>query len=120
MGERVIEPEWITEEIRLGIAERKRLKRIERNCIEEEKEKCNKDWIDQKMKVQILVRETKRGWEREMANKIRDCRNQGKMLWNLVDKIRGKKTKKREDEFYKEGEKIEIEEGWGSSLKTGF
>ena len=80
MGERVIEPEWITQEIRVGIAERKRLKRLERNSTGEQKTNCKREWEIQKTRIQILVRETKRKWEREMANKVRECKNRGKML----------------------------------------
>ena len=111
-GERVIESEWVTEEIRQGIAERRRLKRLERNSTGEEKARWKREWEAQKAKVQVMVRDTKREWEEVMAKKVRECKDGGKKLWDLINKLRGKTRSAKVDEFYEDGKRIEIEEGW--------
>ena len=92
-GERIVESEWITDEIREGVAERRRLKRLERNSQGEERAKWKREWETQKAKVQIIVKTTKRAWEEEMARKVRNCGDGGRKLWDLINKMRGKMGK---------------------------
>ena len=108
----MIESEWVIEEIRNGIAERRRLKRLERNSSGEDKARWKREWEAQKARVQIMVRTAKRTWKDEMAMKVRNCGDGGKKLWDLIKKLRGKTKRAKVDEFYENGKKIEIEEGW--------
>ena len=89
-GEGVVEGEWVTDEIREGIDERRRLKRRERNCTGEERGKWEREWRLQKARVQILVYEAKRKWEEDLTRKARDSGDCGRTLWRMVNRLRGK------------------------------
>ena len=90
VGGKVKDAELLTHEIRDGIAERRRLKRKQRNSVGEDSLKWVREWWIQKVIVQKLVRQAKGDWESNEAWNIRNCGDKGKRLWQLINKLRGK------------------------------
>ena len=69
---KVEEAEWVTQEIRDGIANRRRLKRKQRNSLGSDSERWGREWWIQKNYVQRLVRQAKGDWESNEAWNIRN------------------------------------------------
>ena len=78
----------------------------------EEKEKWEREWKAQKVRVQKLVKESKEKWEQDQAREVWTCKNRGKQLWKHINKLRGKGRVGEEMEFYKDGKKLGLEEAW--------
>ena len=113
-----MECKWVTEAIREGIKKRRELNRKARNSIGREKEKWEREWRNQKIRVQIMVRESKEAWEQEQVKEIWTCKNRGKQLWKHINKLRGKDKDEEDLEFYENGRKMEFEEGWNGFVEN--
>ena len=113
----VEEAEWVTQEIRDGIAERRRLKRKQRNSKGIDSIKWEREWWIQKIKVQRLVSQAKGNWESNEAWSIRNCGDKGKRLWQRINKLRGKNKEDEEVWIYVEGEKQNLDDSWDELIK---
>merc|ERR1739840_41468 len=110
--EEIEENEWITEEIRRTIKERREINRKKRNSKEGiERTTLERKWLELKYRVQGQVREEKGKWEVKMTKEIRNCGDRGKKLWQHINRLTGKEKKETEIELYKEGKKMEEKEG---------
>ena len=89
-GDRIVECEWVTEEIRKAIDKRRELNRKKRHSVGEEKDKWEREWKAQKIKVQRLVKESKEKWGQEQAREVWTCKNRGKQLWKHINKLKQK------------------------------
>ena len=86
-----IDCEWITENIKKEIREKRDIRRIERKCLNlNEKQKLERDREKQKKLIQKLVREAKREQELKINKEIKESDNKGKLIWKFMDRIRGK------------------------------
>ena len=83
------------------------MNRKARNSIGGEKEKWEREWRNQKIRVQKMVRESKEAWEQEQVKEIWTCKNRGKQLWKHINKLRGKDKDEEDLEFYENGKKME-------------
>ena len=126
-GLRIIENPWITEEIRQGIKKRREINRVKRNLRSEERIKIwERRYVNQKIKVQNMVRDAKSKHEIKITNEIKRDKS-GKKKWEHINMLTGRKQKAGKDtELYDEqGRKLEIQEGrqkiretWGDIYKT--
>ena len=96
---------WINNDIREAIKVRKTYNRMKRNeQDEEEKANLNNKYLEQKYKVQDMIRVAKREHELKIVNEIK--RDQGnKKMWKHINKLRGNGSKsKKETHIYNEQE----------------
>merc|ERR1712106_1207774 len=94
---KAVECEWMNEEIRNNIMERKKLNRRKRNCKEEERKIIiEEEYKNQKDKVQRLIREAKEIFELKLTKEIMNGERGGKSLWKNINKLRGKRNEKEE------------------------
>ncbi|CAL4079479.1 unnamed protein product, partial [Meganyctiphanes norvegica] len=106
-----IECNWMTDEIRREISKKRDIRKKLRRCENEtEKERLTSIEDNQKIKIQLMVKEAKEVEEKKIEKEIRNSDNKGKMIWNLINKIRGKRIIPEEDEIFKNGLKMETEE----------
>ena len=89
--EKVSEKPWFTEEIRAEIKKKRDLNRRKRNCNNnEEKDYLTREWKKQKDKAKLKIREAIELYEVKLTNEIKDKNNRGKLLWENINKLRGK------------------------------
>ncbi|CAL4108671.1 unnamed protein product, partial [Meganyctiphanes norvegica] len=103
-----VECEWITDEIKKEIGEKRDIRKKERkstNLIE--KERFEQERENKKKVIQKLVREAKTKHEMDLNKEIKDSNNKGKLIWKFMDKIRGKRKVTEEDEIFEDGKKME-------------
>ncbi|CAL4127218.1 unnamed protein product, partial [Meganyctiphanes norvegica] len=106
-----IECNWMTDEIRKEISKKRDIRKKLRRCENEtEKERLTSIEDNQKIKIQLMVKEAKEVEEKKIEKEIRNSDNKGRMIWNLINKIRGKRIIPEEDEIFKNVLKMEIEE----------
>ena len=93
--EKVLEKPWFTEEIRSEIKKKRDLNRKKRNCKNiEEKEILTREWKAQKEKAQLAIRQAIEQYEIKLTNDIKSKGNKGKLLWENINKLIGKETRK--------------------------
>ena len=107
---------WITEEIKRNIKLRKRLCRTLRNCSAEEKDSAKANYIEQKNKTRILIQEATSKHERKLTREIKEDKGR-KLLWNQINKLRGKENVRKKFKIYNEDGSA-IEEGGELNMKT--
>ena len=96
-----IEPPWMNNDIRNGIKERKRFNRLKRNAInEEEKENLTLLYLNQKEKVQSMIREKMFEYEDKKTKEIRDSTDRGKHMWKYIHMLRAINTNKQDQCIY--------------------
>merc|ERR1739840_78220 len=118
--EEIEENEWITEEIRRTIKERREINRKKRNSKEGmERTTLERKWLELKYRVQGQVREEKGKWEMKMTKEIRNCGDRGKKLWQHINRLTGREKKETEVELYKEGKKWKRKKEETTSTKAG-
>ena len=112
-GEKGIEARrWMTGEILGGIKERRRLNRERRNCKDEvRKEELRKAYERQKWKVKGMVKKAVEEDEMKLKEEIEEGDRSSCKIWENLNKLRGKETKRGGgEEVYEEGKKLENEE----------
>merc|ERR1712179_649711 len=101
----------MTHEILRGIKERRRLNRERRNCKDEVKKKeLKKEYEKQKWKVKGMIKKAVEEDERMLKEEIEEGDRSGSKIWENINKLRGKETKRREEEVYEGGRRLESEE----------
>lgn len=102
------EPLWITQEIKDEIKVRKHYNRIKRNIVDvDKKREYEEKYKDQKLKVQLLVKEAMGAYEIKITNEIREDKDRTK-LWDNINKLKGKEISKKELVLYTENGKTPI------------
>ena len=96
-----MEKPWFTEDIRTEIKKKKELNRKRRYCnSDEEREILSREWKAQKAKVQLKIREAIESYEIKVTNEIKDKSNKGKLLWENINKLRGKERSTTKNIIY--------------------
>ena len=116
-----IEPKWINENIREEIRKRKRLNRQKRYLVGEEKERVNQQYLEQKEKAQIAIKEAL--WVHE-TRRTKEAKADRNKRFKFNDEINGKNKATEEIQIYsEEGVKMnkdetekEIEKFWGEKI----
>ena len=96
----VVEAPWMTIEIRAEIKKRRKLNRDKRKCREEDKEEAMQVYFNQKRKVQHLIHEAKNQHEAQVTMDIKKDKGRGMKLWDNIDKLRGKKRRRRKKKTF--------------------
>jgi len=106
------EKPWFTEEIRREIKERRKLNREHRNEINQNLKKQKRvKYEKQKIKVQNIIREEIRKFERKVTLEIKEDKSR-KQVWKSIKKLRGEEIKREELRLYNEEGRLlnELEE----------
>ena len=105
------EPVWMNGHIKKEIALRKTYNRrhinAENACDEE---KYWKLYISQKQRVKILVKKEVNIYEKRLTREIKESKDSGKKMWQLIAKMRGDKESDTELRVY-DGQGIEVLQG---------
>lgn len=106
------EAPWITEEIRKGIKERKRYNKLRRNATtQEEKERYGNHYHEEKIRVQMMVKEAIYKQEEKETRQIKSDKS-NKKIWEQIDKLRKKPKREKTLQVYDEqGNRLNNEEG---------
>ena len=130
-GMKKVESIWMTDKIRKGIKERRKMSRNIRNCRTKEKTELWEKMIKHKKMVQKWIWDEKEKQEIKLTMEIRkQMRGGGKgsKVWDCINKLRGKEKKKDEQaKIYAEDGKImgekegeyEVEKIFKNAYKTG-
>ena len=107
------EPPWITQNIKTLIKERKYNNRKKRNAKNtEEYNLYNRLYMESKRRVQRTIKEEMTIHEKKLTQTIKENRNT--KLWEYINKLTGKESKKQEDLLYNENKeklgRLETEE----------
>ena len=95
-GHDVIEPPWMTNELRREIKHRKALNQQKRRYKSEEERKYSElKYVQQKRKVQQMIREEMHKHEDKIVKEIKDGSQRGKKMWMHIARLR--KTKDKND-----------------------
>ena len=92
------EQPWISPEIREAIKKRKEINRKRRNTQSSiEKERFNQEYIEQKCKVQLLVKDAVTKYEKKITDELWKDKNRSKTIWENIDRLRKKERTSEED-----------------------
>ena len=87
------EQPWVTDRIRNGIKERRKLNRKKRDARnEDERKRLEEEYLMKKREVQILVKEEITNYEQKETREIRKNRNK---VWENIDRLTNKNTVKK-------------------------
>ena len=105
-----IEQPWMTHRVREEIKKRRKLNKEHRNWGRVEgREEAWSRYVTQKNKAAQLIAGEMRQYEERLAEEIKSG-NRGKDLWERINKLRGKETKREELKIYDTEGKILAEE----------
>ena len=94
-GNKTSEPIWMTEGLRREIKIRKNMNKRQRNCKIEDREKNLRLYIQQKGLVKQMIRDELAKHEKMITREIREAKDSGIKMWNMINKLRGiEKTEK--------------------------
>ena len=110
-GMKKVESIWMTDKIRKGIKERRKMSRNIRNCRTKEKTELWEKMIKHKKMVQKWIWDEKEKQEIKLTMEIRkQMRGGGKgsKVWDCINKLRGKEKKKMNRQKYMQ----KMEKSW--------
>ena len=110
------EAEWMTDEIRDRLKEKKRRNRIRRYSVGRDRVRNWVLWKKQKMWVQELVKREKGAWEEKLTKIARDSRDRGKTVWKVIRRLQGKGDRV-EGKVYRDGKELDEEGAWGEIVE---
>ena len=125
---KVAEKVWMNDEIRGEIEKRRVLNRKKRyGRSENESQQLEKNWRQQKSKVQRLIREEKGKYEMEITRRIKEKGNRGKDMWKDINRLSGRDVKEKDIlEVYENDKKLEdkeaeerVDKQWKGQFKDG-
>ena len=104
----VREPPWMTNEIKEGIKERRKINRERRNETDcERKQMLWEEYLEQKTKVQELIAIAVNEHEKRVSEEIRKNKNK---MWENIKKLKGVSTKRESVMYNDQGQKLSEEE----------
>ena len=85
------EPIWFNKEIKKEISKRRNINKMRRKAsTDQERAIYDEQFLDQKIKVQRLVREAINKHEKKITDEILKDPNRSKNLWKHINKLKGK------------------------------
>ena len=114
----------MTEEIRCEIKNRRELNRRQRNCNAENREQNWGRYLQQKELVKQMIRKELGKYQKRATQEIREAKDSGQKMWNIVNKLKGSEKTETEIPLYsEEGECIEESQppgfSWGNDEILG-
>ena len=89
----------MTEGLRREIKNRKNMNKRQRNCKIEDREENWRLYIQQKRLVKQMIRDELAKHEKMITREIREAKDSGIKMWNMINKLRGIEKTERKYHF---------------------